>query len=100
MGVATGNTIHSTRFTLPPWIEPGASELCVIANGIASALFAVTVGRQAGIRAIAPDADSRLELFAVGKDGDFWHLWQTAPSNSWSSWASHGSAGGSFGISL
>ena len=34
--VATGNAIHSTQFTLP-LVETGASELCVIANGIASA---------------------------------------------------------------
>jgi hypothetical protein len=46
MGVATGNAIHSTEFTLPPWIEIGASEIFVIANGISSAPFAVTVSRQ------------------------------------------------------
>ena len=98
--VATGNAIHSTQFILPPWIETGASELCVIANGIASASLAVTVGRQPGIRAISPNADGRLELFIVAKDGALWHLWQTAVNSGWSSWASHDSAGGGFGISL
>jgi Kelch motif protein len=34
MGVATGNVIHSTQFDVPAGIELGASELCVIANGI------------------------------------------------------------------
>ncbi len=100
MGVATGNAIHSTQFALPHWIETGASELFVIANGISSAPIAVTVVRQAGIRAIAPDADGRLELFVVGKDGALWHLWQTAVNNGWSSWTSHGTAGGGFAISL
>ncbi len=96
MGVATGNSIRTTQFTLPAWIETGASELYVIANGISSAPFTVSVGRQPGIRAIAPDADGRLELFDPGKDGALWHLWQTAVNNGWSSWASHGSAGGGF----
>jgi hypothetical protein len=36
MGVATGNVVHSTRFDVPADIELGASELCVVANGIAS----------------------------------------------------------------
>jgi hypothetical protein len=36
MGVATGNVVHSTKFDVPTGIELGASELCVVANGIAS----------------------------------------------------------------
>ena len=36
MGVATGNVIHSTKFDVPASIELGPSELCVVANGIAS----------------------------------------------------------------
>jgi hypothetical protein len=36
MGVATGNVIHSTKFDVPHNIELGASQLCVIANGIAT----------------------------------------------------------------
>jgi hypothetical protein len=37
MGVQTGTAVHSTQFTVPAGVELGASELCVIANGIPSA---------------------------------------------------------------
>ena len=33
---------------------------------------------------------SRLEVFARGADQALWHLWQTAPNNGWSGWASLG----------
>jgi hypothetical protein len=36
MGVATGNTIVSTKFDGPSCLEPGASDLIVVANGIPS----------------------------------------------------------------
>jgi hypothetical protein len=36
MGVATGTAIVSTHFTVPWDIERGASEICVVANGISS----------------------------------------------------------------
>ena len=39
---------------------------------------------------LAASADGRLELMVVGNDGQLWHQWQTAPSNGWSGWASHG----------
>ncbi len=39
---------------------------------------------------IAPSKDGRLEVFCIGKDGQLWHIWQTAPSNGWSDWTSHG----------
>jgi hypothetical protein len=32
-----------------------------------------------------PDADRRLEIFAVGPDASLWHDWQTATSG-WSGW--------------
>ena len=32
----------------------------------------------------------RLEVFARGSDHALWHMWQTAPSNGWSGWASLG----------
>jgi hypothetical protein len=44
MGVATGNTLQSTQLTVPPGIEAGSSQLVVIANGIPSVPFAVTIG--------------------------------------------------------
>lgn len=43
MGVNTGTAIHSTRFTVPAGIDLGASELCVVANGIESACIAVNI---------------------------------------------------------
>ena len=33
------------------------------------------------------NGDGRLELFAVGHDGNLYHKWQTAASNGWSQWA-------------
>ena len=38
MGVATGSVIHSTQFDVPAGTELGASQLCVIANGIAACI--------------------------------------------------------------
>jgi len=34
--------------------------------------------------------DGRLEVFARGTDNALWHIWQTAPNNGWSGWASLG----------
>ena len=39
---------------------------------------------------VTNDADGRLEVFARGTDRALWHIWQTAPGNGWSSWASLG----------
>jgi hypothetical protein len=36
MAVATGNVVHSTKFAVPTDTELGASQLCVVANGIAT----------------------------------------------------------------
>ena len=43
MAVATGSTVVSTNFDVPPSMETGASSLQVVANGIASASVSVTV---------------------------------------------------------
>ena len=43
MGVATGSVLHSTHFAVPPVTDAGASELRVIANGIASSPVPVTI---------------------------------------------------------
>ena len=50
--------------------------------------------RLAGSPTLAVNSARRLELFAVGSDGALWHIWQTAPSNGWSDWLSHGRAAG------
>jgi hypothetical protein len=44
MGVATGSTPVTTNFDVPANAEVGPSTLVVVANGIASAGIAVTVG--------------------------------------------------------
>jgi hypothetical protein len=43
MGVATGNTIVSTKFDVPSGMETGASTLEVVANGIPSKKVSLTV---------------------------------------------------------
>ena len=43
MGVATGNVIHSTRFSIPPGVQIGASGLFVVANGVWSDPVSVNV---------------------------------------------------------
>lgn len=43
MGVATGSTIVSTHFDVPPGAETGISSVSVVANGIASPPVTVTV---------------------------------------------------------
>ena len=48
----------------------------------------------AGSPMLAASADGRLELLVVGNDGQLWAQWQTAPSNGWSGWASHGQPAG------
>jgi hypothetical protein len=36
------------------------------------------------------NAFGKLELFITGADGALWEIYQTAPSNGWSHWYSHG----------
>jgi hypothetical protein len=43
MGVATGSTIVTTSVDVPAGVETGASQLEVVANGIASTPVAITV---------------------------------------------------------
>ncbi len=43
MGVATGATVHTTQFHVPGGITLGAGDLHVIANGIESTAFGVTI---------------------------------------------------------
>lgn len=44
---------------------------------------------------MSQNAEGRLELFALSDDGALWHIWQTAPSQGWSDWLSHGTPPGS-----
>jgi hypothetical protein len=50
MGVATGARIVSARFDVPTTIEPGNSTLEVVANGIPSQPWYITVGAKAASR--------------------------------------------------
>lgn len=43
-----------------------------------------------GTPALALNAQGRLELFAVGTNGSLSQIWQTAPSQGWSDWLTHG----------
>ncbi len=45
---------------------------------------------QAAVNQAAIGAVGRMEVFARGSDKAVWHMWQTAPSNGWSGWASLG----------
>ena len=38
--------------------------------------------------AVFQTADGRLRVFAIGTDGNLGSIWQTAPNNGWSNWAS------------
>ncbi len=50
MGVATGARIVSTRFDVPKTIEKGNSTLEVVANGIPSQPWYITVGAETASR--------------------------------------------------
>jgi hypothetical protein len=43
MGVATGTALHATTFAVPAAVDTGATDLVVIANGIASAPLTVNI---------------------------------------------------------
>jgi hypothetical protein len=45
---------------------------------------------EAAVRAARSGVNGRMEVFARGTDKAVWHLWQTAPNNGWSGWASLG----------
>jgi len=36
--------------------------------------------------AVGRNAEGRMEVFACTQDNALWHIWQTAPNNSWSNW--------------
>jgi hypothetical protein len=50
MGVATGSRIVSARFDVPKGIETGNSTLEVVANGIPSQPYYITVGAEEASR--------------------------------------------------
>ncbi len=40
------------------------------------------------VLSVINNADGRLEVFARNTNYELYHIWQTAPSNGWSSWDS------------
>jgi hypothetical protein len=61
----------------------------------------VSIGKPTGTTltdsaVVTSNADGRLEVFAQAADDALWHVWQTTPNGTWSSWASQGnpSSGG------
>jgi VCBS repeat protein len=54
---------------------------------VAKTSFAVD--RRVG-RAVARNADGRLEVFTVRSDHTLWHIWQIAPNSGWSQWEALG----------
>ena len=70
---------------------PGWDACTGLGSVFGTALLAAMQG--VGLRNIANvavDQDGRLEVFATGTDSAVWHIWQTAPNNGWSPWASLG----------
>jgi hypothetical protein len=77
MAVATGAAIHSTNFFVPFGVPIGASELCVVANGIASPCVSVNV---APFRWHIPFDDAMFNrLIGSLADGPLWVLGPNGP---------------------
>ena len=71
MGVGTGAAVHSTNFFVPCGIPTSASEICVVANGIASP------GEPVNVQACTihwPIYDERIYSMLIGSlsDGPLW----------------------------
>lgn len=58
MAICTGSLQVSTNFTVPLNAEPGPSTIEVVANGIASKPFAITVGTIPAVTAVTPNSAS------------------------------------------
>lgn len=71
MVVNTGTVVHSTQFDVPGGIERGAAILQVIANGISSDPFAVTIGKVKEHKEKDKDFKEKDKDFFKEKDRDF-----------------------------
>jgi Kelch motif len=71
MGVGTGAAVHSTNFFVPCGIPPGPSEICVVANGIASPSECIEV---CACSFRWPIFDDRIYAMLIGSlaDGPLW----------------------------
>ena len=65
--------------------DPGASYAARLANanGILAAYQDIPL---ASPIAAAPNADGRLQMFAVGRNGQSYSSWQTSPNGNWTQW--------------
>lgn len=59
-------------------------------NWFSSGRPAASVSNTSPALAVSQNLDGRLEVFTVGSDGALWHLWQSRPNGTWSTWASLG----------
>lgn len=77
MGVATGSSIESTHFVVPGGIPTGASEICLVANGISSPCVPVYINR----RWLWPWIDAAEWQVLIGSlaDGPLWVLGPHGP---------------------
>jgi hypothetical protein len=78
MGVATGTSIQSTNFVVPLGLPQGASEICVIANGISSPCCPIQVEP---FKLRWPIYDYRVVARLIGSlaDGPLWVLGPHGP---------------------
>ena len=78
MAVATGTTIESTNFAVPLGIEEGASEICLVANGISSPCCPIEVEQ---FRLPWPIFDEAIVAYLIGSlaDGPLWVLGPHGP---------------------
>ncbi len=79
---------------LRPWAPPDNQQVVKTPKDpsvVTPPLYDDSLPRIAGAGSnIAQNLDGRLEIFVRGTDSALWHIWQTAPNNGWSGWASLG----------
>jgi Common central domain of tyrosinase len=74
---------------LRPWTAPDNQQVPTNATDV-DVVTPVRYDVTLAGRTLGHNADGRLEVFARGDDNAVWHIWQTAPNNGWSAWASLG----------
>jgi hypothetical protein len=85
--------LFATGFNRPLWhinqITPsgGWSDWYSHGRPVESSTAPVGAG---GTPTMALNSAGRLEVFVAGTNNELWHIWQTAPSQGWSGWYSHG----------
>jgi hypothetical protein len=91
--IRTGATVPAVTWTPVNRVTDCGQHCAVDSNSASYGEVDIYCSSQLADRAVCSvgrNADGRLETFGVGKDNGLWHIWQTAPNNGWSSWASLG----------